>query len=146
MERKSNLRHHLLSLYIKICNESEWRCHFVIQLYISGTTRHGMITGFKVYHGLEKSRFQNHNFFLLYSSCGMCSFYVSSKTESTGVECSEERTSHTAPPPPAAVRLQAVSVSESHLCLCRMIAEGDESLELSPPSKNTKSAIWEFFW
>ncbi len=37
-------------------------------------TRHGTITGFKVYRGLQKLRFQNHKNFSLYRSCGMCSF------------------------------------------------------------------------
>ncbi len=71
--------------------------------------RHGMITDFKVFEnrGLEKSRFQNYKNVPLYLFCGMCSFfYVSSKTES--VVCSEERTSHTAPPPLVCARLQAV--------------------------------------
>nr|XP_055065221.1 E3 SUMO-protein ligase ZBED1-like [Misgurnus anguillicaudatus] len=34
----------------------------------------------------------------------------------------------------------------SHLCVCVcMMAEGGESLELFPPAKKTKSAVWEFF-
>ncbi len=52
------------------------------------------------------------------------------------VVCSEERTSHTAPPPPVDARLRAVG--ESHLFM--MIAEGNESLQLFPPSKNMKYA------
>ncbi len=32
-------------------------------------SRHGMITGFKVYRGLEKSRFQNHKNVTLYHFC-----------------------------------------------------------------------------
>ncbi len=51
---------------------------------------------------------------------------------SSGV-CSEVRTSQTAPLSPVGARLR--TVSESHLCM--MMAEGDESLELFPLSKNT---------
>ncbi len=72
-------------------------------------TRHGTITGFKVYRGLEKSRFENHKKvsvipFLRYAQF----YYVSSKTERAGLPrlCAEERTSHTAAPPPL---VQAVS-------------------------------------
>ncbi len=38
------------------------------------TTRHGTITGFKVYRGLEKSRFQNHKNSPLFCFRGLHSF------------------------------------------------------------------------
>ncbi len=68
-------------------------------------------------------------------------FYVSSKTESAGLPqlCAEKSvTSHTTPPPPVGAGGQWESP------VCRM-AEGGESLELFPPSKETKSVEWEFF-
>lgn len=39
-------------------------------------SRHGMITGFKVYRGLKKSRFQNRKQKKLYRSYDMCIFCV----------------------------------------------------------------------
>ncbi len=76
---------------------------------------HGTITGFKVYRGLEKSWFQNHYNFPLYRFCVMHSFLrVDGKCRTQ--LCAEERTSHTAPPPPpVGARMRAVS--ESHLCV-----------------------------
>ncbi len=109
----------------------------------SAWTRHGMITSFKVYRGLENSRFQNHKHFPLYCSCGMRSFFTcrQRRKELDSVVCSEERTSHTGRPPLLGARL-SVSV---RVTVC-MMAEEDETLELPPPpSKNTKSAVWEFF-
>ncbi len=62
------------------------------------------------------------------------------KCRTPSVVCGEERMSHTAPPPPVGARS---SQWESPVCM--MMAEGDESLELFPPSKKTKSAVWTFF-
>ncbi len=89
--------------------------------------RHGTITGFKVYRGLEKSRFQNHKKFSLYRSCGIHSFFrvaKDGKCRTPSAVCSEERKSHTAPPPPVGAMLLAVSQRDS--VVCRMMAEGDE--------------------
>ncbi len=55
------------------------------------------------------------------------------KSRTHSVVSSEERTSHTAPPS----LVGASSQSESHVC--RMMAEDDESLELFPPSRKTRS-------
>ncbi len=74
--------------------------------------RHGTITGFQVYRGLEKSRFQKHKHFSLYRPCGMLSFFSvvkDRKCRTPSAVCSGERTSHTAHPSPVGVRLRAVS-------------------------------------
>ncbi len=55
--------------------------------------------------------------------------------------CAVKSARVTRPPPPHPLR--AVSQWESAVCM--MMAEGDESLELFPSSKNMKSAIWNFF-
>ncbi len=46
-----------------------------IYIYIYIYIKDGMITGFQVNHGLEKSRFQNHKKLPLYGSCGMHNFF-----------------------------------------------------------------------
>ncbi len=77
--------------------------------------RHGTITGFKVYRGLEKSRFQNHKKKSEYRSCGMHSFLClvkDGKCRTPSVVCTKSVTSHTTPPPRVSV---TVAVSESHL-------------------------------
>ncbi len=74
--------------------------------------RHGTITGFQVYRGLEKSRFQKHKHFSLYHPCGMLSFFSvikDRKCRTPSAVCSGERTSHTAHPSPVGVRLRVVS-------------------------------------
>ncbi len=81
----------------------------------------------------------------LYRSCGIHSFFrvvKDGKCRTPSAVCSGERTSHTATPPPVGARLRAVSQRDS--VVCRMMAEGDEYLELFPSSKNKKSAIWNF--
>ncbi len=106
--------------------------------YISN--RHGAIRGFKVYHGLEMSRFHNHKNVPLYRFCGMHSFFFlwvakDGKCRTPSVVCSEERTSHMTPPPPVGVRVSCV-YDDGRM---RWIPA------TFPPSKNTKSAVWKTF-
>ncbi len=91
--------------------------------YISN--RHGAIRGFKVYHGLEMSRFHNHKKcsvipFLRYAQFF---FYESPKTESAGLpqSCAAKSARVTWLLP---LRL----LWESAVCM--MMAEWDESLQL----------------
>ncbi len=91
-------------------------------------SRHGMITGFKLYRGLESHGFKSTKCsvipFLRYAQVFTCRQRRKVQWrahESHGSQCQWE------------------------LPVCIMIAEGDETLELFPPSKNTKSAVWEFF-
>ncbi len=88
----------------------------MFKLCPSVTCSHGTITFFKVYHGLEKSRFQNHKMFPLYRFCGMRSFfYESLKTESAGLPqlCAAKSDRVTRPLPLRLVR----AVSKSQLCV-----------------------------
>ncbi len=74
-------------------------------------TRHGTITGFKVYRGFKKVSFKTTKMFR-YTVSAVCTVFLwvikDGKCRTPSVVCSEERTSHSAPPPP---------VSESQLCV-----------------------------
>ncbi len=95
-----------------------------------------MITGFKVYHGLEKSRFQNHTLFFVIPFLRYAQFfYMLSKTESAGLGCVQWRENESHGPSPSCWCEAASSQWESPVFM--MMAEGDESLQ--------KSAVWKFF-
>ncbi len=51
--------------------DTQIACEQLWTFSYSNQIRHGTITGFKVYRGMEKSRFQNHSNFPLYRFCGM---------------------------------------------------------------------------
>ncbi len=70
-----------------------------IKLY----TRHGTITGFKVYCGLKKSHSFKTTKIFHYTVSAVCAVFLwvkDGKCRTPSVVCREERTSHSAPPPP----------------------------------------------
>ncbi len=82
--------------------------------------RHGTITGFKVYRGLESHGLKITKK-IHYTVPAVCAVFLrvvkDGKCRTPSVVCSEVRTSHTAPPPPAGARPRLRAVSESHLCV-----------------------------
>ncbi len=135
----TNLGRSFLSFKTLSCNTPRFPtlriCSNTCSFWKTTETRHGAMTGFKVYRGLKKSFFVIP--FLRYAQLFL-RVVKDGKCRTPLALCSEESTSHMAPPPPVGAGCkQSVSVwwwpKEMNPC------------NFFSPSKNTKSAVREFF-